>query len=1303
MSQGTPEPIIRGVYEATPPTLSDNESHSLPLNQDGSVRVATSNTFVATGGQWDDTLTIVPSSDDQFASCRITQGRALHVNLRRVDASSPYSVELIGRQASTDSIPVTLDNTQSGYLSNLNNTVTVEDGAMLAGQYGLRVFAQRQDTPSTDTTADGDAQYFKSDVVGRLHVTLGTQVVQVQSNSANLATETTLASLLTSAQLIDDTVYASGGATTSKVVGLGAEVDESAPSPVLEGQIGSLRMTALRGLRVVLTAPGGADITTDFATQTTLASVYSDTTAIRTHLNNTIEADDSGTIAYGTAIAGKLTGAVDAVDTLTSNSVAAVPHLSKNRSLHVELRKGSAQFGTATDPIRTDPTGTTTQPVSGTVTVSGVSTLAEQQTQTTHLSAIKTAVELIDNTVNTGAPFSPVLDVHVKAINSSTAFTDTGVASGGVRVAPPTDATFLVSDSASQAYLADIETAVQLIDNVVVATTVSAGATSTGSGIMAVAQYDNDSLGDLDTPDDNKVYPLRVGKQRQLYTGLWLGETTTNLARGSTGGSLYTTLRDSSDAAISATSNALHVHVNNAPNVGQSGAPWTMRLQDGDGAFLADVLDLANSNPIAAAIVDASGNQITSFGGTQHAEDAAHSSGHIGTLALAVRNDNLVTTRTDADGDYTALAVDGTGQLYVKDTEVGAVLQDLVSSHNTGFPGSGIATHGVYRNPIDTTGIGDGDTVAIAATLQQSLHVSLRSGTAAIGDALATPLYTAISDGTTKATVRELGTNDALNVALVDAGGNQIVSFGGGTQYTEADTDATITGTAMMWEDTSDTLRAVSTSKPLPSQLYWYNGTAMVDLPVSNNDSKTSGAIMMAAQRDDASTVTTTEDRAGFLRINENRGLHVSLRTELGDPITTTSNRLDVQVGNTVTVDTELPAAAPLADATSNPTVPGVGAYLMAFDGTDWDRVRLSGTNGSLQTNITNTSIAVTQSTASDLKGEMKITDGTDIANVDTLTASSITLADVKGLITTAHLHGTDSTSGTATRAIKSTASGDLFVNIADQSLANVTVTDAKVESGFYAKDAAFTNGASERYVMIGAEFDDADGGSELPSTEDRVWPCRVTNKRALIVSLMDDGGNVVGRPGAGKLQAAGNPVGIQVDQIGGGHVPKAVTALAYSVTPGSVAIDDDSNWGNGPGEYDGALYHVDPVTIMNARTFQATSEAGDNTVFSARGNYVELAIKIKKTGSPDRIQFIIYWTDDEAATTPLWYKTDHGFEQAIFFVAGELASAGTDYGYQMVIPRRGQYMKITGLPNVGTVSNYYTVTIEAKARVGLL
>lgn len=46
-------------------------------------------------------------------------------------------------------------------------------------------------------------------------------------------------------------------------------------------------------------------------------------------------------------------------------------HMTQRRALHTNLRNvAGTEIGTASDPVRTDPTGTTTQPVSGTVTVS---------------------------------------------------------------------------------------------------------------------------------------------------------------------------------------------------------------------------------------------------------------------------------------------------------------------------------------------------------------------------------------------------------------------------------------------------------------------------------------------------------------------------------------------------------------------------------------------------------------------------------------------------------------------------------------------------------------------------------------------------------------------------------------------------------------------------------------------------------------------------------------------------------------------------------------------------------------------
>lgn len=75
-----------------------------------------------------------------------------------------------------------------------------------------------------------------------------------------------------------------------------------------------------------------------------------------------------------------------------------------------------------------------------------------------------------------------------------------------------------------------------------------------------------------------------------------------------------------------------------------------------------------------------------------------------------------------------------------------------------------------------------------------------------------------IKDGNTGtlADVMSLAGGNPLMCAIVDTAGAQIGSFGGGTQYTEGDTDATITGTALLWEDAADTLKSVSAGTPLP-------------------------------------------------------------------------------------------------------------------------------------------------------------------------------------------------------------------------------------------------------------------------------------------------------------------------------------------------------------------------------------------------------------------------------------------------------------------------------------------------------
>lgn len=67
-----------------------------------------------------------------------------------------------------------------------------------------------------------------------------------------------------------------------------------------------------------------------------------------------------------------------------------------------------------------------------------------------------------------------------------------------------------------------------------------------------------------------------------------------------------------------------------------------------------------------------------------------------------------------------------------------------------------------------------------------------------------------LTDGTSVATVGNLTNNKALATMIVDGTGNQITSFGGGTQYSNGTTQATPVGTVAMGKNPSNVLNALS-------------------------------------------------------------------------------------------------------------------------------------------------------------------------------------------------------------------------------------------------------------------------------------------------------------------------------------------------------------------------------------------------------------------------------------------------------------------------------------------------------------
>jgi hypothetical protein len=195
---------------------------------------------------------------------------------------------------------------------------------------------------------------------------------------------------------------------------------------------------------------------------------------------------------------------------------------------------------------------------------------------------------------------------------------------------------------------------------------------------------------------------------------------------------------------------------------------------------------------------------------------------------------------------------------------------------------------------------------AVSGTLTVGSHAVTNAGTFAVqenGDAL-TALQL-IDDP-----VATISSTDVMRVAIFDDSDSQITSFGGGTQYTEGDTDATITGTAILWEDGSDTLATVTATNPLPVDA---SGTTLtVDLGAGDSahlgllvdaivvlgsdtyTETTSKANLISAVRNDTlATLADTDNEFAPLQVNASGALYV---VQSGT-VTVTATDLDVQSG----------------------------------------------------------------------------------------------------------------------------------------------------------------------------------------------------------------------------------------------------------------------------------------------------------------------------------------------------------------------------------------------------------------------
>lgn len=177
-------------------------------------------------------------------------------------------------------------------------------------------------------------------------------------------------------------------------------------------------------------------------------------------------------------------------------------------------------------------------------------------------------------------------------------------------------------------------------------------ATQSGSWAVAGSKTNNNAA---PTTDNLGVLPALVNASSPTFT-----EGNQTLLSINTTGNLRTTLNQLAGNTVSTGNGA-----------SGTGVLRVAQVNDGTGV-LATVTNVAT---IGTSVTP--GTAAANLG---KAEDAAHASGDTGVMSLGVRNDGAATSFSSTDGDYTPLATDAQGRLYVIQKAPTATLSNVASS-----------------------------------------------------------------------------------------------------------------------------------------------------------------------------------------------------------------------------------------------------------------------------------------------------------------------------------------------------------------------------------------------------------------------------------------------------------------------------------------------------------------------------------------------------------------------------------------------------------------------------------------------
>jgi hypothetical protein len=254
--------------------------------------------------------------------------------------------------------------------------------------------------------------------------------------------------------------------------------------------------------------------------------------------------------------------------------------------------------------------------------------------------------------------------------------------------------------------------------------------------------------------------------------------------------------------------------------------------------------------------------------------------------------------------------------------------------------------------------------MAFAFDANNNLNVNLAAGSISGGNAAAGPTGSAvpasadyigvnISGDLVGVTGFSLTNSKAAAIAIVDGSGNQITSFGGGTQYSDGTTQATPTGTVSLGKNASNVLHALSLDA---------SGNLNVNLSANSFGTFTVSGTVAVTQ----STSPWVENVSQFGGNNVVTGTGAS---GVGIPRVTVSNDSVISsITNTVTISGTITANQGTANATPwNENIAQFGGATVSLGSKTSANsipVVIASDQGNVNVSVQNATLAVTQSTS---------------------------------------------------------------------------------------------------------------------------------------------------------------------------------------------------------------------------------------------------------------------------------------------------------------------------------------------------